>query len=165
MRRLARCRGLRRESGNAVLELALVLSLLGIPLLLGTIEMGYVVYYSVEVSDAANAGALYGMQDIAFANNTTGITAAAQADAPDFGANLAVTPYAYYACTIAVGGTQYPISSYTQTQATAKCTGNGDQALEFLQVSTSATVKPPITLPGLSKTYTVYGNSVLEVEQ
>src|ERR1039458_8751022 len=104
MRRLARCRGLGGESGNALLELALVLSLLGIPLLLGTVEMGYVVYYSVEVSDAANAGALYGMQDIAFANNTTGITAAAQADAPDFGANLTVTPYAYYACTIAVGG-------------------------------------------------------------
>ncbi len=163
----ARLVGLRGDGGNALLELALVFSLLGIPLLLGTVEMGYVVYSTIEVSDAANAGALYGMQSQVFASSTdtSEIIAAAQADAPDFGANLTVTPYTYYACTSAVGGTQYPTTSYTQAQATAQCSGSGDQALEFIQVQTSATVTPSIVLPGLPKSYTVTGNSVLEVEQ
>jgi len=44
---MAQCRGLGGESGNALVELALAFSLLGIPLLLGTVEMGYVVYDSV----------------------------------------------------------------------------------------------------------------------
>lgn len=164
-RRLARWRGLRGEGGNALIELALVFSLLGIPLLLGTVELGSVGYDSVEISDAANAGVLYGMQDPAYAANTSGITTAAQANASDFGANLTVTPYTYYACTTAVGGTQYPTASYTQNQATAKCTGSGDQALEFIQVQTSATVTPSIRFPGLPKTFTLNGSAVMEVEQ
>ena len=76
---MAQCRGLGGESGNALVELALAFSLLGIPLLLGTVEMGYVVYDSVEISNAANAGSLYGMQNATDAASSAGITTAAQA--------------------------------------------------------------------------------------
>jgi len=161
----ARCRGLGGESGNALVELALVFALLGIPMLLGTVEMGYVVYDSVEISNAANAGALYGMQNATDAASSAGITTAAQAEAPDFGSSLTVTPTTFYVCTSAVGGAQYSTGSYTQAQASAKCSGTGNHALEFIQVLTRATATPPVHCPGLAKTFTLGGTSVMEVEQ
>jgi len=164
-RRMARCRGLCGDRGDALIELAFMFSLVGIPLLLGTVQLGFLVYDSVEISNAANAGALYGMQNSAYAASNAGITSAAQAEAPDFGTNLTVTPTTYYACTNAVGGTQYPTSTYTQAQATAKCTGTNNQAMEFIQVVTSATVIPSIQCPGLPKTYTLTDTAVMEVEQ
>jgi len=161
----ARCSSAGGESGNALIELALMFSLLGIPLLLGTVEMGYAVYDSVEIANAANAGALYGMQNATDAASSSGITTSAQAEAPDFGSSLTVTPTTFYVCTSAVGGTQYSTSSYTQAQAAAKCTGTGNHALEFVQVLTSATATPPVHCPGLAKTFTLGGTAVLEVEQ
>ena len=164
---MAQCRGLGGESGNALVELALVFALLGIPMLLGTVEMGYVVYYSVEISNAASAGALYGMQSATYADAASipAVQSAAQAEAPDFGTKLTVTPTTFYVCTSAVGGTQYSTGSYTQAQATAKCSGTGNHALEFIQVLTSATATPPVHCPGLPATFTLGGKSVLEVEQ
>jgi Flp pilus assembly protein TadG len=161
----AQCRGLDGESGNALVELALVFALLGIPMLLGTVEMGTVVYDSVEISNAANAGALYGMQNATDAASSAGITTAGRAEAPEFGSSLTVTPTTFYVCTSAVGGAQYSTGSYTQAQATAKCSGTGNHALEFIQVLTSATATPPVHCPGLPKTFTLGGKSVLEVEQ
>lgn len=50
LRLLARCKGLRGESGNAMIELALIISALGIPLVVGVSDMGFAVYDSIEVS-------------------------------------------------------------------------------------------------------------------
>jgi Flp pilus assembly protein TadG len=160
----ARWRGLRGDSGGALLELALVAGLLGVPLLLGTAEMGILAYDSIEITDAANAGALYGMQSSTFAANTSGITTAAQADATNFGTGLSVTPTTYYVCATAVTGTQYT-GTNGQTNATAACTGAGNHVLQFVQVGTSASVTPPIQCPGLPKTFTLNGTSVMEVEE
>ena len=152
------------ERGDALVELALALSLLGLPLLVGTADMGFVVYDSIEVANAAHAATLYGMQSSTYAANTAGIVAAAQTEASDFGATLTATPTAYYACSNAIGGTQYT-GSNAQANATAACTGGTNHALEFVQVNTSVTVTPPVHLPGLSRTFTVTGSSVMEVEQ
>lgn len=119
---LACCRGLGGEGGNALVEVALIASLLGVPLLLGTGEMGYVVYDSIEISNAAHAAALYGMQSSTFASDTAGMKTAAQNEATDFGAALTATPTSYYACSSAIGGTQYTGGS-AQANATAACTG------------------------------------------
>jgi len=144
-----------------MLEMALMLAIFGIPLLLGTVEAATWVYASIEVSNAAHAGAMYAMTSSTFANDTSGITTAAQQEASDFGANLTVTPTAYYACSAALGGTQYT----TQAAATTACTGAGDHPLEFVQVVASAPVTPPIRIPGLPKTFTLNGTSVMEVEE
>lgn len=165
LRILARCTRLRDDDrGQALVELALVLSFLGVPLLLGTAQMGLLIHDSIEVADAANAGALYAMQNNADASLTSVITSTAQAEAPDV-SSLTVTPTPYYACTSAVGGTQYVIPTYTSTQAAAMCTGGGNHALEFIQVQTSATVTPLIHFPGLPSSYTLKGQAVMEVEQ
>jgi Flp pilus assembly protein TadG len=162
---MVRCSGVRGERGDALIELAVMFSLVGVPLLLGTVQMGFLVYDSVEISNAANAGALYGMQNSGYASSSSGITSAAQAEAADFGTKLTVTPTTYYACTNAVGGTQYPTSSYTQTQAATHCGGTGNQTLEFVQVTASASVTPLIHCPGLPTSYTLTDTSVMEVEQ
>jgi Flp pilus assembly protein TadG len=159
----ARCRVLRREGGNALVELALVVGVLGVPLWLGTAQMGWLIYDSIEVSDAANVGALYGMRSQTYAVDNAGMIAAAQADT-DFGANLSVSPVSYYVCALAVTGTQYT-GVGAQQNATAACTGAGNHALQFVQVNTSATVTPAIHCPGLPATFRLTGQAAMEVEQ
>jgi Flp pilus assembly protein TadG len=160
----ARHKGLRDDSGSAVIELALVVALFGVLLLMGTSEMASVVYDAIEISNAAFAASAYGMQSLTYASNTSGMTSAARTEASDFGTALSVTPTTYYACSNAVGGTQYT-GSNAQSDANAACTGTGNHALEFVQVTTSATVTPPIHCPGLAASFVLTGFSVMEVEQ
>lgn len=152
------------QRGSALLEVALIVSIFGIPLLIGTSEMGFLAYYSMEVSDAAYAGASYGMNSTTYAANASGITSAAQTEAPDFGSGLAVTTSTYYACSLALAGTQYT-GSNAQANANAGCTGATNHAVQLVSVQTSATVTPQVHCPGLPSTFTVTGFSVMEVEQ
>jgi hypothetical protein len=161
---LAHCRALRDDSASAPVELALIVSLLGTPLLLGTGQIGFLVYDSIEISDAAHAATSYGMQSLTFASNTSGMTTAAQADAPDFGTKLTVTPITYYVCSTAIGGTQYS-GTNAQSNANAACTGGTNHPLEFVQVNTSAAVTPIFHCPGVPATFTLAGSSIMEVEQ
>ena len=160
----ARLKGLRDDCGAATLEVAVVSSVLAIPLLLGTSEMSFLVYDSIEISNAAHAGALYGMQSLTFAANTSGMQTAAQTEAGDFGASMTVTPTTYYACSTAIAGTQYT-GANAQSNATAACTGGSNHPLEFVQVNTSATITPPVHCPGFGSSFTLTGSSVMEVEQ
>lgn len=157
-----RGRLLRGELGSAVLELSLILSVLGTPLILGTAEMGSFVYDSIEVGNAAHAGAMYGMMSSNYANDTSGITAAAQQEASDFGSKLTATPTIYYACSQSEGGTQY---TPAQDAAGGICTGSGNHPIEFIQVAVSVTATPIVHLPGLPETLTLTGNSTMEVEE
>lgn len=157
----AAARLFRGRDGSSLIELALIMACLGVPLLLGTAEVGFLVYDSIEISNAAHAGALYGMQSNANASNNSAITTAAQSEASNFGTNLNVTPSVFWVCSTAESGTQYSTSS----AATTACTGTGNHTLEYLQVSVSAAVTPPIHFPGLQATYTLSGNSVMEVEE
>ena len=152
------------DKGGALVEMAMAVAFLGAPLLLGTAEIGSLINDSIEISGAANAGALYGMRSLTLASDTPGITAAAQSEASDFGAKLTVTPMAYYACSLAVGGTQYT-GANALTNATTNCTGVSNHPLEFIQVSTSVVVTPTIQCPGLLKSLKVTGFAVMEVEQ
>jgi Flp pilus assembly protein TadG len=155
---------LKCERGSALVEVALIVSLFGIPLLIGTSEMGFLGYDSMEVSDAASAGASYAMNSATYAANTAGITTAAQTEAPDFGTALTVTTSNYYACSLALSGTQYTGAS-AQANATAGCTGTSNHPVQLVSVGTSATVTPKVRCPGLPATFTVTGSSVMEVEQ
>jgi hypothetical protein len=126
--------------------------------------MGIMVYDSIEISNAARAGAAYAMQSVTYAANTSGIIAAAQAEASDFGTKLAVTPFIYYACSNAITGTQYT-GANAQTNAKSACTGGTNHAIEFVQVTTSITITAPIHCPGLTQTFPMSSSSVTEVEQ
>jgi Flp pilus assembly protein TadG len=154
----------RADSGSALVEVALIVSLFGVPLLIGSAVLGQVTYVSIEVTNAAHAGAMYGMQSAVFAANTSGITSAAQAEASDLGTNLTVTPTTFYVCSAAVTGTKYTGAS-AQANATAGCTGGTNHPLEFVQVNTSATVTPNIRMVGLPTSFALTGVSVMGVEQ
>jgi len=155
---------IREEPGNSLVEVALVLSFFCVPLLVGSGEMGLLVYDSIEIQNAAHTGAAYAMQSATFASATSSINAAAQADAPSFGTALTVTPTVYYVCSSAIGGTQYT-GSNASANATTACTGGANHPLEFVQVSTSASVTPSLHCPGFGSTFAVSGTSAMEVEQ
>ncbi len=154
-------RGVRGEDGGALIEMGLIVALFAAPLLLGTAEVAQVAYDAAEIQDAANQGAAYGMTSATLAASTTAITSAAQADAPDFGANMSVTSTTYWVCATSVTGTHYT----SQTSATSACTGSYNAPLEFLQVNTSDAVTLPIHFAKLGASYTLRGVSVQEVEQ
>src|SRR5580658_5049500 len=89
---LALCRGLRDETGSALVELALMLAYLGVPLLFGIVYFGTLLFDNVEIVNAAHAGAEYAMRSSTFAEENTGIIAAAQNESSRLGSNLTVTP-------------------------------------------------------------------------
>ncbi len=148
------------ESGNALIELGFVLSILGVPLLLGVGYFGFLLLDSIELANAAHAGAEYGMQSSTFAEENTGIAAAAQNETSHFG-TLTVTPSIFYVCSTGIGGTQYS----TQTAANSACTGGTSHSLEMIQVVASASVTPPVTLPGFQRTVILSSPAVMEVEE
>lgn len=153
---------LRRDAGNAALELAFTFGIFGTPLLLGSTEIAMLVYDSIEISNCAHAGAMYGMMSSTFAADSAGIQSAAQAEAADFGSNVTVTPTTYYACSNAVDGTQYS----TQPAAATACPANAsNHYLQFVNVVASMSITPPVQLPGLQKTWTVKGSSTMEVQE
>lgn len=158
-------RNLRRayaeESGSALAELAVALSAIGLPLLLGTIYTGMLLFDSIELSNAAHVGALYAMQSNTNATDSAGIIAAARNEAPELGATLNVTPTIYYACSTALDGTQYS----TQAAATAACTGGSNHALEFVKVTVSYAATPFARIAGFRRTVTETSVSVMEVEE
>lgn len=163
VRTLRRClRAARSSAGNATLELSLVLGLFGIPLLLGIYELAILVHEGIEVSNAAHAGAMYGMMSSTYASDTSGITTAAKAEAADFGPVLTVTPTVYYACSQALSGTQYS----TQAAASAVCpSGQANHYLEFVKVTTTASLSAPVHIASLPSSLTVNGSSIMEVEE
>jgi Flp pilus assembly protein TadG len=69
----------RRQSGQSLVELALMLPIL-LLLLVGVIELGRYAYISILIGNAAQAGAFYGAQGNGFSTDTTGISHAAQYD-------------------------------------------------------------------------------------
>ncbi len=152
------------ERGSAVVEVAFVFSFMFLPLVAGTAEVGRLVYQSIEVENAAHAGAAYGAQSTTLAASTSGITTAAQEEAADFGASLGVTPTIYYVCSLAVTGTKYT-GANAASNAASGCTGTGNRPLEFLQVSTSVTVTPFAKLKALPTSFTLKGQSATEIQQ
>lgn len=141
----------RGQRGNAMIELAFGVSLCS-ALILGAAEFGWLAYQSIEVSNAARAGVQYGAQSRSDAANTTQVQAAATQDAPDV-SGIAAT--ASYFCQCSNGN--------TSTCAATDCSTS--RIIYYAQVTTSATVKPLITLPLLPKSYALIGKAIMRVEQ
>ena len=143
--------GITGDSGGALVELALAISLVS-TLLLGAAEFGRLAYASIEVTNAAHAGAHYGAQSHTTAADNAGMKTAATQDA----ANVSgMTATATHTCACADGT--------ASTCQAADCAAS--RILVYVQVNTSATVDPLIYVPGLPKTYTVKGKAVMKVVQ
>jgi Flp pilus assembly protein TadG len=144
-----------QEMGQAVVEMTLIIPFIAI-FLFGVGSLGYLLYYQSEVGNAAHAGALYAMNNPASASL---IATAAQNEASDLGSNLTVTSSTYYECMNTLNATP----TLTLTQAESSCGSAGYE--ELVSVTTSAQITPPVTIPGTPSSYTLTGNSVMEVVQ
>ena len=127
---------LRGEGGGSLVELALVMPLF-LLLMLGALDFGRAYYLSIEIAGAAHAAAVYGSQN---PTDTTGMTTAAQDDAPNV-PNLSVgTPT--YGCECSDG------SNYSATCTTApSCPSNN--AVYRVNVTVTATYTPLFPWPGI----------------
>jgi len=155
---------IRREDGNSLVELALILSLFAAPLLFATTQAAILIYDSIEISNAAHVATMYGMQGLSYASDNTQMIAAAQAEASDFGTSLTVIPTTYYACSAAIAGTHYS-GANAQINATSACTGASNHPLQFVQVTTRKSITPLTHFAGLPASVTLTGFSVMEVEE
>ena len=145
----------RSEAGQSLLEMALATPFL-LSMLLGAIEMGRMFYLGIEVRNAARAGVAYGAQTTTTAANSTGITQAAQNDAPDISA-LSVTPTTYCQC-----------SNNPGTNVTCNpnpCSGSGVRQILFVEVQTSAQFQTWTHFPGVHSPYTLTGQAIMRVPQ
>jgi Flp pilus assembly protein TadG len=140
-------------AGQSLAEMALVTPLL-LLLLLGTIELGRFAYYAIEVSNAARAGVQYGAQSLADSTDLAGITQAARNDAPEI-TDLAVTTTNRCACS------NTP-ADYVGCPARNCAPGH---ALVFLEVDTTARIKPLFRYPGLPSAFAAGGQAIMRVAQ
>jgi hypothetical protein len=178
------------ESGQSLVELALTLPLL-LLFLLGAVELGQVCYGAISVSNAAKAAAQYGAQNGSTAVNTAGMLTAARADVgnvpgltktglimprpvsmPD-GSDLPLsaivwntsgssTSGSYCSCSSPdADASKYPPFACGSDTALTKCTG-GSALEQNIIIQTKISVSPIVALPGLPKTYDLYGHAVVK---
>lgn len=142
------------ELGSGLVEVALMMPFL-VLVLVGASEMGRLAYYAIEVSNASLAGANYAARSHATAIDTTNIATAASNDAADVSA---LTTTAAISCSCSDG------TSITCTNAASNCLSPG-RILEYVQVSTSATINPIFQYPGISSSFALKGQTTMKVEQ
>lgn len=140
------------ESGQALIETAITLSLLLI-MLIGAAEIGRIAWASIQVTNAARAAVQYGDQTINTAVDYQGMKTAASNESPAI-TNLVTTPSGPV-CTCANDGTVVDCSS------TTACPGS--TTIRTITVQTSTTFNPLFHLPGTPNTYTLTGQAVQQV--
>jgi Flp pilus assembly protein TadG len=147
------CRAKLSESvGGALIELALVLPVFAV-LLAGAAEYAVLAYDAIEVSNAARAGVAYGSQSSTTASDLAGMQASAIADGPDV-AGLGAVATEFWSCSNAPA---------TQSTSPPTCT-TGNHVLNYVEVTTSASVKPWMHIPGLPLTYNLSGLDIMRVQ-
>lgn len=167
----------RDNCGAALVELALTTPLF-ILLLMGSVELGRIAYYAIEVANAARAGASFGAVNKGNAADDANILNAAKSDAPDL-PNLIATPNHSCVCETIDNSTKPAITSFnpsiTSSPAAADCKSttitsctvvtstSAQKIVEFVTVSTQADVDPIVHVPGLPTLYTLHGYSALRV--
>ena len=134
-----------RESGQALIEIALLLPVLML-LTLGIIELGRYAFVSILVGNAARAGTAYGTQSLPQSVDTVGIQRAAGNDFRNNGQdpqNLSVISTVSCGCDVGGGIVSAP------------CTGSGagvcttGRWVAVLSVTASSTFVPLFTYSGI----------------
>jgi Flp pilus assembly protein TadG len=142
--RLKFLRAFREDNGSSLVEMALLMPVLML-LFVGTVDFGRAYYAAIEVSSAAEAGALYGVQN---PTDTAGMVAASRLDAGDL---PSMTPVATYGCQCSGGGSVVAGCGTAPT-----CPFN---VVNYVQVNTTYTYTPIIRYPGLSAVLTLHGSA------
>lgn len=143
--------GIKSESGQAIIELAIVLPV-AVSLLIGITEIGRYANESIMVSHAARAGVQYAAQNRVTASSDAQIIQAAKNDAPSL-TNMTVIPSRF--CTCADG-------------TSSSCLGSdcsGSRIIEYVKVKTQVEMPSMFSYPGFPKSFTVKGEKTMRVSQ
>jgi Flp pilus assembly protein TadG len=135
---------LRREEGSQLLELAFVLPVLMI-IFAGAVDFGRVWFLDMEVASAAEAGALYGLQN---PTDTAGMRAAALLDASDV---TTMSSSATYGTECSDGTSAVALNG---TPAACSVT-----TVQYIEVDTTLTYQPILLYPGIQSAFTLTGKS------
>jgi Flp pilus assembly protein TadG len=139
------------EAGIAGVELALATPMLAL-LMTGGFDFGRAIYEQHRLAAAAEAGVQYATALTANVTNSSGIVAAARADANDTSNSLTVTTSQ---CTCP-GGTP-------QCSTAATCTGSTVSGT-YVKVAVSESFSTIINYPFVSSPFTVSGVSMTRVQ-
>lgn len=131
--------------GSSVVEVALLMPVL-LLILVGAVDLGRAYFMAIEVSSAAHAGALYGVQN---PTDTSGMESAAKLNASDV-SSLVTT--ATYGCECSDGTLQ----NASCTSAPTACPFN---VVNYVQVGTSATYTTLIDWPGIPSSVALAGSA------
>ena len=132
------------QDGTSVIETALLLPVL-VLMLVGAFDFGRAYYVALEVAGAAQAGAVYGTQNV---TDTAGMIAAAKLDAADVSQ---LVPTASYGCECSDGS-----SGVVSCKTAPSCAFN---VVNYVQVNTAATYTLLLPYPGLAKTLSLTGQA------
>lgn len=131
----------RSQRGMALVEFAIVVPVL-IMVLIGLIEYGRYTYFTIEIANAAHAGAVYGSQSSVTGDNFTSMKNAAIADGQNTIVPLTVSNVtAQYVCACWNGTTQTP-SPATAANCGTNCTTAGYRPVTYAQVTVTGTMSP-----------------------
>jgi Flp pilus assembly protein TadG len=137
---------IRSERGQSLVELGLMLPVLGL-LLFGAIDFARAYYLSIEVTNAARAGAQFGVQN----SSSAGMQNAATSDASDV---PGMTATATYGCECPDGTGQVPGCGTPPGCA---------NAVNYVQVITNATYTPLIPWPGIPSSIPLQGQATVRI--
>jgi Flp pilus assembly protein TadG len=152
------------DAGQGTLELALCLPLFAL-LILGSAEIGNLAWSSVQLNNAARAGAAFGSISRANAADLADIRTAAYNEAPNFitSPSTQVTPTQVCTCVDSSGTPGAPDRGCTSTNLTSCPSPSVIQVA--VQVNVQVPVTPFIHYLGLPATYTVNAQATMDVEQ
>lgn len=165
----------RDNRGAALVELALTLPLL-LLITIGAAELGRIAYFAIEVESAARAASSYGAVNVGNAGQTSTIEQAAYNDAPNLPQMVAT---ATSACVCETEDTATNTPSYNPTSGTISCTNasvtppncetdtstSTQTVIQYVVVSTSATVTTMFHYPGIPASFALTGYSETRVLQ
>jgi Flp pilus assembly protein TadG len=143
----------RSQSGQSLVELALLTPIL-LLLVIGTVDMGRYAYISIQVGNAARAGAAYGAQSPIKAADTAGIKNAALNDGENIsGLNVTST----FVCECDNGG------AITSTACTSACT-TGNEVTSVV-VTASGSFSSLFNWPGIPSPLPLSSTAKLRVAE
>ena len=150
----------RRETGAALVELAVAMPLLAL-ILVGTIDFGRAFRTAMIVTNAARAGAQFGSQSLVNTSDTSGTIAAATAvlTANDLATGPAPTATRLCECA-SDAGVFVPTSPANTCSATC---GIGDHLVVSVTVTATRTFSMTNPFPGLPSGVTITRTSAMRV--
>ncbi|HKF52522.1 MAG TPA: TadE/TadG family type IV pilus assembly protein [Candidatus Acidoferrales bacterium] len=153
---------MRPQSGQTLLEVALLLPLL-LLLLLGVVEMGRYAYISILVGNAARAGAAYGSEGLLKSVDTAGIQAAADNDFVNNGQPVSkLTVSSSTSCGCDSGGTITGALCTTDVNPTAGTCTTGHWVV-MVSVTASGTFNSLFNYPGIPASLAVSQTATVRV--